>query len=95
MEKATSENDEGNAREEKQMNDDTWDKKIKVNKQNVPKKRVREYYRKLWNKDPSFRNNLKKNGLFVRAIYNGKPTVVRHGIKVKDWGDVEELIRDH
>jgi len=74
---------------------DTWDKTITVDKKPIPKKRIREYYRRLWKKDPAFRNSLKKNGLFVRAIYNGKPTIVRKGVKVKDWDDVEGLIKDH
>jgi len=74
---------------------DTWNKKVKVNNQAVPKKRVRDYYKRLWNKDPSFRENLRKKGLFVRAMYNGKPTIVRKGIRVKNWEDLESLIRDH
>jgi hypothetical protein len=74
---------------------DTWNKKVKVNNQAVPKKRVRDYYKRLWNKDPNFRENLRKKGLFIRAMYNGKPTIVRKGIKIQDWADLEKLIRDH
>jgi hypothetical protein len=74
---------------------DTWDKKITVGTKKVKKSKIRDYYHQLWNKDPRFRAHIKKKGLFVRAMYKGKPTIVRKGIKVKDWEDLESLIKDH
>lgn len=75
--------------------DDTWDKTIRIGNKRVKKKDIRSYYKRLWERDPTFRKNLRKNGLFVRAVYNGRPTIVRKGIKVKDWDDVEDLIKNH
>ena len=77
------------------MDDDTWNKKIVIGGKKVPKWKIRDYYKRLWSRDPAFRAHLRKKGLFIRADYKGKPTIVRKGIRVKDWDDVEELIKDH
>ena len=74
---------------------DTWNKKVKVNKQMVPKKKVLSYYRKLWNKSPGFRSLLKKKGAFIRATYDGKVIIKRRKIKFNNWDDVEEAIKEH
>jgi len=74
---------------------DTWNKKVKVSNKNITKKSVRDYYKKLWKSDKTFRETIKKKGLFVRASFNGKPIIRRKHIKVDNWNDLEELIKNH
>jgi hypothetical protein len=73
----------------------TWDKKVRVNKKFVPKKKVLNYYRKLWRESPVFRNTLKKKGAFVRATYGNKTIIKRKGVKVNNIDDLEKLIKEH
>lgn len=73
----------------------TWDKKVKVNNKYVPKRKVLDYYKNLWNSSTRFRNLLKKNGAFIRASYNGKPVVKRKKIKIKDFDDLKRAIKEH
>jgi len=75
--------------------EDTWKKKIVIGGKKVPKWKIRNYYKRLWSRDPAFRANLRKKGLFVRADYKGKPTIVRKGIRVRNWNDLEALVKDH
>jgi hypothetical protein len=75
---------------------DTWNKKVKVNKKMIPKKKVFKYYKKLWKENPTFRNLLRKKGVFVRASYkNGKTAIKRKGIKIKNINDLERAIKEH
>jgi hypothetical protein len=77
------------------MKMDTWNKRVRVNGKRVKKKAVRDYYKKLWNKDKGFRDNLRKRQLFIRADYDGKQTIVRNGVKIREWNDLETLIKNH
>ena len=73
----------------------TWDEKVKVNKTLVPKWKVLAYYKRMWNENPGFRSMLRKKGVFIRADYNGKMVIKRHNIKLNNWKDVENEIRQH
>jgi hypothetical protein len=73
----------------------TWDKNVRVNKKNIPKKRVLNYYRKLWRESRLFRDTLRKKGAFVRATYGNKTIIKRKGVKVNNIEDLEKLIKEH
>lgn len=73
----------------------TWDKKVKVDKKFVPKRKVLKYYKKLWRESPVFRNTLKNNGSFIRATYGNKSVIKRNNVKIKNIDDLEKVIKEH
>jgi len=73
---------------------DTWKKKVKVNKKNIEKKKVKLYYKQLW-KNKSFRNLVTKDDVFVRASHNNKSIIKRKNVKIKNWQDLENQIERH
>ena len=79
----------------KKIDIDTWEKKVKVNNKLVPKKKVLEYYRKIWKSDKDFRNAVKTNGVFVRASYHNKDVIKRKNIKINNLQDLEKAIHEH
>ena len=72
----------------------TWDKKVMVNGRLVKKQIVREYYKNQWKKK-SFRNLIKKKGVFVRSYFNGKSIIQRKNIHINNWNDMEDAIKNH
>jgi hypothetical protein len=72
----------------------TWNKKVKVGGKSVPKSQVRAYYKKMW-KNPNFRRNVTQKGVYIRADYNGHTVIRRKGIRIKNWNDMERLIKGH
>lgn len=72
----------------------TLKKKVRVNKKQVTKQKVLDYYKKQWRKK-SFKDTVTKPGLFVKADYNGKTVVKRKGIKVNEFKDLEQLVVQH
>jgi hypothetical protein len=74
---------------------ETWNKPIVVGNKEIEKKKVLDYYKKLWKKDKTFRDTLKKEGIFVRASYGKKGVIKRKGIKIKGINDLEKMIHEH
>jgi len=74
---------------------DTWEKKIRLGNKFVKKKQILAYYKRLWKNSKLFRKLVTAKGVFVRAVYKNKPVIKRRKIKIKDFKDLEELIKDH
>jgi len=72
---------------------DTWKKEITVGNKKLQKKKVLQYYRNLWKKK-SFRDIVRKKGVFVRASY-GKPVIKRKNIKIDTFNDMRKIIHEH
>ena len=73
----------------------TWDKTLKLGKKKVTKKQILRHYARLWKNDPEFRRLVKRDGVFVRAVYGNRPVIKRRNIKVKSFEDLKELIKEH
>jgi len=73
----------------------TWDKKVTVNGQNIPKRQVLNYYKKLWKNNRRFRETVKKKGIFVRASYGKKSVIRRKNISINSYKDLEKAIHEH
>ena len=77
------------------MTKDTWDKKIRIGDRYVTKRYILRHYAKLWKNDPEFRRLVKKKGVFVRAVYGNRPIIKRHNIRINNFEDIKELIKEH
>ena len=68
--------------------------KVKVNNKFVSKETVKKHYRKKWKKK-SFRNLIKKQGVFTKNSFKGKTVVKRKNIKINNWEDLEKQLDNH
>ena len=73
----------------------TWSKKVKVDNKMVSKRKVLDYYRKLWKEDKTFKDTVKKKGLFVRSSFGKKSVIRRKGIKINNITDLEKVVNEH
>jgi len=78
----------------KKIDIDTWEKKVKVNNEKIPKKKVLDYYREMW-KNKSFRDVVTKKGIFVRANYGNKSIIRRKNIRIKSFEDLKKVVHEH